>query len=538
MNFKEFLKSIPKGRMVLLLLAMIIAGFDGVVMSQVIASVTKFNSSSSIQDIISLVIYGLIAYFLVQLASMMVDFLNNNIINYLNKKYKMAALSAICSVEGLKKDAGDTISILTVDLNVIEEKYFAVILGSAYYLLMGLVSLLYLVYLSPTVSILFIIFSFLPTLPSVIFSKYLERATDKNLKKNNYFIKNIKDLTQGYSEIFTYGSRSVFLKRTKSILKEMEDSTELLRDKHAVVGFVVAFLSWISYLAPISAALFLVVNGKLEASVVIALFLASDRVITPFRNFSEYLRMLNSTGSTRKKISQLIADGQKEKHKDNTILNHPDIILDSISFGFKENIFSDFSAVIPFGSRVLITGPSGSGKSTFLDLIQGSIKVNQGHITFCDGKHKIENSSQLVSRIHQEPYYFEISLRDNIFMGMQTDENSEKEIYTILESLGLIDELGSDCLNNLYGEQGERLSGGQKQRIEIARALAHNKKILLVDEGTSSVDRKMSDSIRKILFSQDITILEVAHHYDDKSISKFYTHRLEISNGQVNFYKL
>ena len=107
----------------------------------------------------------------------------------------------------------------------------------------------------------------------------------------------------------------------------------------------------------------------------------------------------------------------------------------------------------------------------------------------------------------------------------------------ILEHLGLIDELGEHCLDKLYGEQGKELSGGQKQRVEIARALLHNKKILLVDEGTSAVNKELSEKIRTIFFNLNITVLEVAHNYSRDSIHN-YSHCLEISNGRIDFYKI
>ena len=169
MNIKEFFRNIPKVKAILLFIFMLISGFDGVVMAQVISSVTKFNSSYKTQDIFHLLIYGILAYVVVHIASMLVDFLNNNILKSLNQKYKLLVIESIFSSRKSNKDVGDVLTLLTVDLKVIEEKYFAVILGSVYYLLMGGISLLYLIYLSPIVSLLFIIFSLLPALPSILF---------------------------------------------------------------------------------------------------------------------------------------------------------------------------------------------------------------------------------------------------------------------------------------------------------------------------------------------------------------------------------
>lgn len=538
MNLKDFFRNIPKAKAVLLFISMLIAGFDGVIMAQVISSVTKFNTSYSIHDIFYLLIFGILSYILVRIASMLVDFLNNSILNSLNQKYKQLVIESIFSSSKSTKDVSDILTLLTVDLKVIEEKYFAVILGSAYYLLMGGISLLYLIYLSPIVSILFIISSLLPALPPILFTRILEESIDENINKNNLFIRNIKDFSKGFPIISTYNAYMTFLGRSKRILKDMEVSSEQLRNRNSIVEFLTAILSWLSYLIPISIALFWVIKGQLEPSVVIALFLASDRVITPFRNFSEYLRMLKSTGSTREKIENIISKSNNTKYTKPNFLSKPDIIIRNLTFGFDSPLFENENLVIPFGSKVLITGPSGSGKTTLLNLIQGSIEPNSGEIFFKDTQEGKSSPNQNVARIQQEPYYFDISLRENILMGLDNNVKREKELYSISKELGLLSELGQDCLDNNYGEEGNKLSGGQKQRVELARAIIHDRKILLVDEGTSSVDKTSSKKIRNLLHDLDATILEVAHHFDENEVKQLYTHRLKISDKKIIFQKV
>ncbi|AWN61154.1 ATP-binding cassette domain-containing protein [Streptococcus sobrinus] len=530
MTVKEFWRDIPKVKMMMLLLAMILAGCDGIVMSQVVSSVTKFNSSSSYQEILVLFAYGVIFYLLVQVASMIVNFLNNNIIKQLNEKYKMSVMKAFSSNSNLKMDSGDVISILTVDLPLIEEKYFAIILGSAYYFFMGLISLLYLVYLSPVISLLFIICSLFPMIPSLVFVNVLGKATDKYTSNNNKFIKNIKDFSQGYYEISTYHAFSTFLSRTQQATNDMESSSEQLRNKHAFVGFLSAMLSWLGYLIPISIALFLVVKGQLEAGAVIALFLASDRVIPPLRSLSENIRLIKSTKVTREKIEKVISEVNKKDETPVLVFNNADIVFEKVSFGFDKTLFRDATFTIPFGSKVLITGVSGSGKTTLLNLIQGNLSTSEGRIFLSNGMKQMPISSSLMSRIQQNPYYFELSLRDNLLMGLKDVDDTF--LVSVLDKLGLIEELGDDCLERKYGEQGEQLSGGQKQRIEIARALIHNRRILLVDEATSSVDVQSAKKIRDLFQKLDVTVLEVAHHYDSE-ISNNYSHHLTIENNTI-----
>lgn len=533
MTLKEFWKIVPKVKFAILLVCTILAGFDGVVLSQVVSSVTKFDTNSSIQDILSLFIYGFIACFIIQVANTIALFINNNIIKTLNQKYKAEVIESIYSVGGKSADIDDSISTLTVDLKIIEEQYFSVIFKIIYFILMGFISLGYLVYLSPLVSLLFIVCSFLPIIPAIIFGRTLGIATEKYTNKNSKFINNIKDMTKGYSEIFSYNAFPLFHKRSSFFIKELEESSESLKNKHALVGLVSAIFSWLGYLLPISVALYLVIKGYISSGAVIALFLASDRVISPLRNVSEFLRLLNSTRNVREKIHKIILERETINRISKEPTESPNIHFDNVSFGFENLILSNNSFNIPFGSKVLIKGPSGSGKTTLLNLIQGNLKPQEGKILIGEAHaDEIVLIPNFISRIHQEVHYFEGTLRDNITMGKQNI--SDDRIVSLLVQLGLKDELGENCLDGMFTEQ---LSGGQKQRVGIIRAIVNGGKILLIDEATSSLDKVAANKIREIFSKFSGTVLEVSHDYHDES-DDYYTHILEFKNGNCQLIKI
>ena len=80
------------------------------------------------------------------------------------------------------------------------------------------------------------------------------------------------------------------------------------------------------------------------------------------------------------------------------------------------------------------------------------------------------------------------------------------------------------------GSQGKNLSGGQKQRIAIARALYNNKNILLIDEGTSALDKESAESLESMLLNnKDLTILMISHNVSD-NISKLFDYSIKITN--------
>ena len=195
----------------------------------------------------------------------------------------------------------------------------------------------------------------------------------------------------------------------------------------------------------------------------------------------------------------------------------------SVTYGQKPAL-KDVSFKINAGSKIAIIGPTAAGKSQLLFLLTGLIKPNWGTILF-DG-HNIEdyNSESFHSQVgfvFQDSIIFNMSIRENIaFSDTVTDESLEKAIDTA-ELRDFIDGLPQK-LNAVVSERGSSLSGGQKQRIMLARALAINPKVLLLDDFTARVDnqteRKILANVQKnypgltlISVTQKIASVE---HYD------------------------
>jgi ATP-binding cassette, subfamily B, bacterial len=184
-------------------------------------------------------------------------------------------------------------------------------------------------------------------------------------------------------------------------------------------------------------------------------------------------------------------------------------------------VLKDISFNVAPGSKMAIIGPTAAGKTQLLYLLTGLIQPTSGTITF-DG-HPIEeyNSEafhQQVGFVFQDSIIFNMSIRENIaFSDTVTDESLEKAIETA-ELKEFTNNLPNK-LSTVVSERGSSLSGGQKQRIMLARALALNPKILLLDDFTARVDNttemKILENIQRnypeltlISVTQKITTVE------------------------------
>jgi ATP-binding cassette subfamily B protein len=152
-------------------------------------------------------------------------------------------------------------------------------------------------------------------------------------------------------------------------------------------------------------------------------------------------------------------------------------------------VLEDISFSVKPGSSLAIVGPTGAGKSTLVDLIVRTYDPDQGQVLI-DGvdvrELSLEELRHTVGFVPQETFLFGETLRKNILLGAPDDGRLERvsDIAQLTEALPLLPQ-GYDTL---LGERGINLSGGQKQRATIARALAQDPPLFVLDDALSAVD--------------------------------------------------
>ncbi len=189
------------------------------------------------------------------------------------------------------------------------------------------------------------------------------------------------------------------------------------------------------------------------------------------------------------------------------------------------------------GERVIIMGPSGSGKSTLLHILggllspdMGSVSINGVDITTLSDDKRADIRKKYIGFVFQYHYLFaEFTALENVMIPLILSGMGEKEArdraYHLLDIMGIA---------GRKDHRPNELSGGEAQRVQVARAIANNPSLLLLDEPTGNLDHKRAISLIDILLKlnedMNTTLCMVTHN---KELEQFFDFRYSIKNGKV-----
>ncbi|HTE33924.1 MAG TPA: ABC transporter ATP-binding protein [Chryseolinea sp.] len=235
--------------------------------------------------------------------------------------------------------------------------------------------------------------------------------------------------------------------------------------------------------------------------------------------------VIAQASASYQRISSVIETPDIPEHGTVSAALRGDIELTNVNVSYGQTpVLKDISFSVQAGSKIAVIGPTAAGKTQLLYLLTGLIKASTGSIKF-DGReiadYESESFHKQVGFVFQDSIIFNMSIRENIaFSNTVTDASLSKAIDTA-ELAVFVNGL-PDQLSTVVSERGASLSGGQKQRIMLARALALNPRILLLDDFTARID---TNTEKKILANLEnnypgLTLLSVTQkmasveHYD------------------------
>ena len=372
--------------------------------------------------------------------------------------------------------------------------------------------------------IMFIYFVLIGIKEIIISKKRMEYYYQRYKKIRSLEDKNtgfITELIRGVRDVKVLNSTNVFMKKYDKRVNEVnEENIELTikNNKFFIISDEInEVFDYFFYFIGI----ILTKNDLLTASNFVILYMYKTKIKYVFDYFVSMMESIKSFNLSANRVYEII-DGEKfSKEKfGGTNLNHinGDFEFRNVSFAYKENkeILHNISFSVKANTTVAFVGKSGSGKSTIFSLLSKLYNVPDNKI-FIDGidintltKDAIRNN---ISVITQNPYIFNLSIRDNLLLVKE--KVSDKEMIKACKTACLHDFIMSlpDGYDTIVGEGGITLSGVERQRLAIARALIKKTEIILFDEATSALDNETQEKIQKAIHSLKgkYTILIIAH---------------------------
>lgn len=263
-----------------------------------------------------------------------------------------------------------------------------------------------------------------------------------------------------------------------------------------------------------------VIRGELTLGSLTAFIQYSMNIVWPMEMLGWLTNSLSSAVASNKKLKKIYAETPSIKECENPTLL--DTVTGKISFshvGFSRDnteILKDITFTVSPGHTLGIMGATGSGKTSIIQLLQRIYDCTEGTISLDNVDVKMLSLHQLrsnISVVMQDVFLFSDTIDDNVRLGKQESLTLEQvKAAAHAASAGDFIERLESGYDTVIGERGVGLSGGQKQRISIARALAKNDPILIMDDSTSALDMETEHEIWQTLHRlPNTTKIIIAH---------------------------
>lgn len=432
------------------------------------------------------------------------------------------------------KNMTDIINALNVDIQnilIIAEESTFYIISQILNMIGGVVGLLV---ISKKLSLLVI--CFIPL--KIVASKKMSKKNQQNLKefieKNQAYNAWYGDTLGGVKEIKHY---NIFNKKLEEFNFKI-NSVITARNKMDILNrwnevcnlFSVYFLIAIIY---IIAGKF-VVDAEISIGGAFAFISYTTYVTTPITSILNIGYIISGVLPSAHRYYEFMNRAEEENRGKCKEICHMDIVFRNVSFYYnnQKKVLSNINFTIKEGSKCAIIGRNGSGKSSIINLIirlyhatKGEVIIDNKNILTLD----IDEYRKKISLVSQKVYLFNSSIKENICLY---EDIKQSEIDQVIEDSGLTDFIREVTLDYKVGENGAKLSGGQKQKIALARALVHDRPILIFDEATSNTDVYLESHLNKLVETKlnNKTLIIITHR---KEILRKMDQIILIENGEI-----
>jgi len=345
----------------------------------------------------------------------------------------------------------------------------------------------------------------------------------------------LRDVQQKLADVATVAEENIVgVHVVKSFAQEPQESAKFHRRSEAVFrqtvranrqrALYVPFISWIPLLAQGAVLLVgarMVTSGELSVGGFVAFNLYLGMLVVPLRSLGMWIGQAQRATASGERIFQVMDEPEEIAERPGAPELPPgdgSLRFEDVGFEYLPGrpVLDGVTLDVPAGRTIALIGQTGSGKTTLTSLVPRFYDTTAGRV-LVDGVDvrdvTLTSLRRAIGVISQDPFLFSATVRENITFGAPGLDDAEVErIARVAQAHEFVREL-PDGYDTVIGERGITLSGGQRQRLAIARALAVDPRILILDDATASVDATTEARIRVGLREamRDRTTLIIAH---------------------------
>lgn len=514
-----------------------LTGAVGVITYQTYSMVTTIAESKNLWEGFKVGIFVLIIVCILLFLDTLNAFLKKQVLYSISKKIKDDVMDKIFTtdlshIKQLKKS--NLVSILIYDIERLETEYYSNFL-SLFSSMATLLLMLFAIYL---VGINYFIVVILFCIPSIIqpfiLKKHISRAGMNTSSEMAVFSNKLNEYIYGIDTIKTANKSEIFINKLSKDVDVLEKN-RYIEQKFLFLNNT--FILFSGYILKIGSMMYFV-NQTLAGAISIAtatlLFGYSNSVGNPISEILSYLATIRSTKEIQSKVETFLSL-EPDIEKENIKSFEHSIVMKNISFSYSNKcVLNEVSFEFLKNKKYALFGKSGSGKSTLLKLLLSYENDYTGQILIDNKDIREINKSSLwdnIAYIQQKVFIMNGTLKDNITL-FNNNISDDRVLEAIrLSGLSELVERLPKGIEEEIKEGGSNFSGGEKQRISIARALASNRDILIVDEGFSALDNINAAEIENMLLHLNKTIISITHRIS-KNIEN-YDEVLLLQDGRI-----
>jgi len=422
-----------------------------------------------------------------------------------------------------KYKTGDLMSRATNDIGAVR---MAVGPG----LLIGLDAIFYffvvppiIIYLSPKLS--FYTFLLMPLTPYIAYK--IKDVIDKRFhdvqEQFSRISEKVQENTSGIRIVKSFNMSRQEERLLKDLCKDFMKKNLKLAIPQSLLGPVFEYITYMGIILLLFMGGKMVIEGAITLGTLVAFQRYISMMVWPMTAIGWCLSLLQRGNASMKRIDEVMDERSEIVSKADAarqFVPKGEIEFRDVNFRYEnqtEWVLKGITLKILAGQRIAIVGPIGSGKSTLVSMLPRIIPVSERSL-FVDGVDintiDIKSLRKHIGYVPQDTFLFSEKITDNLLFGVEAADGSKsaEELARMAAIESEIQELPYRYESYL-GERGINLSGGQKQRITIARALAINPSIIILDDCLSAVDARVEEIIIKNILQKfpGRTMLVVTH---------------------------